>query len=207
MCVPHLRMSLRRPDHGGRPGCSRAAAPLEPRTLSSFPLVTRADEAGLGENGRRGHFFYAPRGHALSLMPAVEKDIEVNAPVDEVYAHWTRYESFPRFMSNIKEVRRTGNERTHWVAQAAGQTIEWDARTTAENGRRVAWTAEGESGQSGEVRFESMGPDKTRLHLKMDYRLPSKLQEAAATLLQIDDAIVSRDLHQFKEMVEQGTLD
>ncbi len=140
-------------------------------------------------------------------MPAVEKDIEVDAPVDEVYAQWTRYESFPRFMSNIKEVRRTGDERTHWVAQAAGQTIEWDARTIAENGRRVAWTAEGESGQSGEVSFESIGPKRTKLHLRMNYRLPNKLQEGAAALFQIDDAIVSRDLHQFKEMIEKGTLD
>lgn len=139
-------------------------------------------------------------------MPTVEKDIEIEAPVEDVYRSWTRYESFPLFMSNIKEVRRTGPDMTHWVAQAAGTTVEWDARTIAEDRRRVAWTAQGESGQSGEVRFEPLGADKTRLHLRMDYQLDSKLKEAAASILQVDDAIVTRDLHQFKEMLEEGEL-
>lgn len=136
----------------------------------------------------------------------VEKDIEIDAPVQEVYQHWTRYETFPRFMSNIEEVRRTGPDTTHWVAKAAGQTIEWDARTVAENNRRIAWTAHGESGQSGEVTFEPAGANKTRLRVRMDYHLDNKLQETVAKALQIDDAIVSRDLHQFKELVEQGEL-
>lgn len=137
-------------------------------------------------------------------MPSIEKEIEIEAPVHEVYRRWTEYERFPEFMSNIEEVRRVGADRTHWVAKAAGQRIEWDADVVAEDGRRVAWTAQGESGQSGEVRFEPVGAERTRLRVKMDYRLDNKLQEAAASALQIDDAIVSRDLHQFKDMLERG---
>lgn len=137
-------------------------------------------------------------------MPSVEKDIEVNAPVNEVYQCWTDYERFPEFMQNIKEVRKLGADRTHWVAEAAGQTIEWDARTVAESNRRVAWTAQGESGQSGEVRFEPVGAERTRIRVKLDYKLDNKLQETAAKVLQIDDAIVKRDLDNFKTMLEEG---
>lgn len=135
-------------------------------------------------------------------MPHVEKDIEVNAPVEQVYQRWTNYEQFPSFMENVKEVRRIGPDMTHWVAEAAGQTIEWDARTTAENNRRVSWVATGESGQSGEVRFEPAGAGRTRVRVKMDYKLDSKLREAAASTLHIDDRIVANDLRNFKEMIE-----
>lgn len=136
-------------------------------------------------------------------MPIVEQDIEVDAPVSDVYQRWTQYGRFPEFMSNIEEVRRLDGGRTHWTAKAAGQTIEWDARTLEENDRRVAWTAEGESGQSGEVRFERLGAARTRIHVRMDYTLDNRLQQAAASALKIDDAIVARDLGQFKDMIER----
>lgn len=140
-------------------------------------------------------------------MPTVEKDIEVEAPVSDVYQRWTEYERFPEFMSNIQEVRRLDDGRTHWTAKAAGQTIEWNARTVEEDDRRVAWTAEGESGQSGEVRFEPMGAQRTRIRVRLDYTLDDRLQQAVASALKIDDAIVSRDLGQFKDMMERDRVE
>ena len=139
-------------------------------------------------------------------MPTVEKDIEVDAPVDRTYRLWTEYERFPQFMENVKEVRRTGPDTTHWVVEAAGKTVEWDARTITENQRRVAWMATGESGQSGEVRFEPVGGNRTRVRVKMDYSLPSRAQEAAASGLGIDERVVARDLQNFKEMIEGGRI-
>lgn len=137
-------------------------------------------------------------------MPTVEKDIEINAPVERIYQAWTNYERFPEFMENVKEVRRTGPDMTHWVVEAAGKTVEWEARTVAEERRRVAWTAQGESGQSGEVRFTPMGANRTRVDVRMDWNLDSKTQEKMASGLGIDDRIVARDLENFKEMVEGG---
>lgn len=135
-------------------------------------------------------------------MPSIEKDIEVEAPVDRVYRAWTQYERFPEFMSNIKEVRRVGPDQTHWIAEVAGKTVEWDARTVEEDQQRVAWTATGESGQSGEVRFDPVGIGKTRLRVRMDYTLPSKTQEALASGLGLDERAVARDLDEFKDMIE-----
>lgn len=139
-------------------------------------------------------------------MPTVEKDIEVDAPVERVYQAWTNYERFPQFMENVKEVRRTGPDMTHWVAEAAGQKVEWDARTVTENNRRVAWTAQGQAGQSGEVRFEPLGTGKTRLRLRLDYKLESGAKETAAKSFGIDDRIVSEDLKNFKQMIEENRL-
>ena len=137
-------------------------------------------------------------------MPTIEKDIEVHAPVEKVYRAWTQYERFPEFMGHVEEVRRTGPDATHWVAKAAGRRVEWDARIQEEDRRRVAWTATGESGQSGEVRFEPMGAERTRLRVRMDYSLPSGVQEAAAHGLGIDARAVGSDLESFKEMIEGG---
>ena len=137
-------------------------------------------------------------------MPVVKKDIEVNAPIERVYQFWTNYEQFPRFMEHVKEVRRMGPDTTHWVAEAAGQKVEWDARTTTENNRRVAWRATGESGQSGEVRFEPIGAGRTRVRVEMDYSLNSGIKEAAASGLGIDDRAVANDLESFKNLIEGG---
>lgn len=138
-------------------------------------------------------------------MPTVEQDITVNAPVDRAFEFWTNYEAFPTFMENVKEVRRVGPDLTHWVVETAGKTVEWDARIVAEQNRRIAWQSTGESGQSGEVRFESAGPEQTKVRVKFDYSLPSKVQEVAASALQIDDHAVREDLKNFKDLVERGS--
>ena len=59
---------------------------------------------------------------------AVQKTIYVAAPVGEVYAFWTDYQNFPRFMHNVREVR-VHEGVSHWVvAGPAGVPVQWDAR-------------------------------------------------------------------------------
>lgn len=138
-------------------------------------------------------------------MPTVQEDITVDAPVERVFSEWTKYERFPSFMENVKEVRRIGPGLTHWVVKAAGRRIEWDAHTIAEDERHVAWTAEGDSGQSGEVTFLPMGPTKTRIDVKMNYTLPSGVVEAVADVFGFDERMVRRDLEKFKQNIETNS--
>src|SRR5437764_4063271 len=57
----------------------------------------------------------------------VHKTICVAAPVEQVFAFWSDYQNFPRFMSNVREVRVDG-DRSHWVVSGpAGMPVEWDA--------------------------------------------------------------------------------
>ena len=52
----------------------------------------------------------------------VDRSITVDAPVERVYEFWNDFENFPRFMSHVHEVRRTGPDRTHWVVAGPGGT-------------------------------------------------------------------------------------
>lgn len=138
----------------------------------------------------------------MNEVPTVEKSIEVDAPRERVFDLWTSFESFPRWMENVEEVRRTGPDLTHWRVKAAGQDVEWDATTTVERQDRVAWKARGEAGQSGVVTFDALGPGRTRVNVRIDYKLESGLKEGAAKALGIDDRIVSKNLDNFKEIAE-----
>src|SRR5205814_5332034 len=79
------------------------------------------------------------RRHAIE----VQKTITINAQVGEVYAFWSLYENFPRFMSRVLEV--TSSERqprqSHWrVAGPAGTAVEFDAEITrAIPNQMIAW--------------------------------------------------------------------
>ncbi|HET9533592.1 MAG TPA: SRPBCC family protein, partial [Blastocatellia bacterium] len=61
----------------------------------------------------------------------IEKAVNIAAPVEEVFDFWTHHENFPRFMRNVREVRKIGEGRYHWVvAGPAGVSVEWDAEIT-----------------------------------------------------------------------------
>src|SRR3712207_9245069 len=61
----------------------------------------------------------------------VEGSIEVEAPVQEVYAYWQTLENLPQFMTNVEEVRSTGPDTTHWRGKGPlGGGLEFDARNT-----------------------------------------------------------------------------
>src|SRR5262249_1174074 len=47
----------------------------------------------------------------------VQKTTTINGPVERVFPFFTRYDNWPRFMSNLREVRDRGNGRSHWVAR------------------------------------------------------------------------------------------
>lgn len=68
-------------------------------------------------------------------------------------------ENFPKIMAHIREVRETGDGRSHWtVAGPAGVPIEWDTEVTARVPNEViAWrTLPGSLvGHDGIVRFEA----------------------------------------------------
>lgn len=138
-------------------------------------------------------------------MGRVRKSIEVDAPVHRVYRLWTDFESFPGFMENVQEVRRTGDGTTHWKVEAPlGRYVEWDAETTAmEENKRVAWRATGTVGNSGEVRFVPRGSDRTEVEVDMEYHPPAgKLGEAAARVFENPSKTVEEDLRRFKDLAE-----
>ena len=54
--------------------------------------------------------FYA-KARGVTLIPGIEKTIEVDRPVRTVYNQWTQFEEFPRFMEGVVEVFEKGAVR------------------------------------------------------------------------------------------------
>ena len=87
----------------------------------------------------------------------MQESIEVQASVEGIYSYWSNFENFSMFMSNVEEVRITGQDTSHWrVKGPVGKSVEFDAKTTElDPNRGIGWnTVEGEVMTSGEVRVE-----------------------------------------------------
>ncbi|HWO41351.1 MAG TPA: SRPBCC family protein [Candidatus Eisenbacteria bacterium] len=140
----------------------------------------------------------------------IHKTVNVAAPVEEVFSFWTNYENFPRFMSNVREVRDIGNNRSHWVvAGPAGVPVEWDAELTSYTPNAVvAWkTVPGSPIQhAGIVRFQPNPDGSTRLDIRMTYNpVAGGLGHLVATLFGADPkSEMDADLMRMKSMIETG---
>jgi predicted PurR-regulated permease PerM len=131
-------------------------------------------------------------------LPRVERTLIVNAPVDRVYQWWARWENLPAVLPRLRQVKRTGPLTTHWTAEADdGRIVEWDAVITQDMPQRqLAWEAKaGPVKLKGQVDFEALSGDRTRLHLVL-------LEEGATgpmLLGDVDDALVA-----FQQHIEAG---
>ena len=137
--------------------------------------------------------------------------MEVQAPVGDVFAYWSNFENFPSFMQNIEEVRMTGEDTSHWrVKGPLGKSVEFDAKTTEKDPNRgIGWnTVDGEVMTSGEVRFEEVQPDRTRVEVTMNYADPpgGKAGEVVAEAISNPERIMREDLQNFAGLVERGEL-
>jgi uncharacterized membrane protein len=145
------------------------------------------------------------------MAQRVQESIEVQAPLQDVYNYWSDFENFPRFMQNIEEVRMTGQDTSHWkVKGPLGVSVEFDAKTTEMNPERgVGWnTVDGQVMTSGEVTFQEVQPDRTRVELTMNYADPpgGKVGEAVANILSDPEKSTRQDLENFARIVERGEL-
>ena len=145
------------------------------------------------------------------MAQRVHESIEVQAPVSDVFAYWSNFENFPRFMQNIEEVRMTGEDTSHWrVKGPLGKSVEFDAKTTEmDPSRGIGWnTVDGDVMTSGEVRFEEVLPDRTRVEVTMNYSNPpgGRIGEVVADALSNPEREMREDLQNFAKIVERGEL-
>ena len=137
----------------------------------------------------------------------VESSVVVEAPVSRVYEYWRDLENLPNFMTNVEEVRATGPDRTHWVIKGPlGAKMEFDAETTQEEeNRALGWNSvDGNVETSGQVRFQELGPERTRVEVTMNYADPpgGRLGEVGSRLVSNPQVMVDQDLYNFKEIIE-----
>jgi uncharacterized membrane protein len=140
----------------------------------------------------------------------VQKSLNVAAPVSEVFALWSRYENFPRFMANVREVRPAAGGRSHWtVVGPGGVPLEWETVETArEPDRSLAWRTVDSAviAHSGRVQFQDNGDGTTRIDIRMQYTPPAgSIGHAVASLLGFDPKrAIDEDLVRLKSLLEEG---
>ncbi len=140
----------------------------------------------------------------------VQKTIHVGAPIERVWALWSNYENFPRFMSHLREVRRLDDRRSRWSAVGpAGTTVEWEAVTTLSlPNQAIAWeSVEGAPvATTGVVRFWPIDEGGTEIEVRLSYTPPAgALGHAVAVLFGVDPKhSMDDDMVRLKSLLEEG---
>ena len=135
-------------------------------------------------------------------MFTVEKSVDVQVPVRTAYDQWTQFETFPRFMEGVEEVRQVDDTHLHWKAEVAGRQQEWDAEITEQvPDKRIAWHATEGARHAGAVTFHRVNDNETRVMVQMDYE-PEGVVENVGSLLGLLDRRVQGDLERFKTFIE-----
>jgi len=96
--------------------------------------------------------------------------VVVDRPVRDVYNQWTQFESFPRFMEGVSEVRQIDDTHTAWDVEIAGVERHFDATITEQRPDEiVAWRTTDGSMHGGRVTFQPADRAGTEVTLSMDF--------------------------------------
>ena len=172
------------------------------RTVGTGLLVGSAGRGRLGISG------VSPLDRRRAVD--IQKTLYIDAPVEQVYAFWSKYENFPLFMSHVREVEDLGAGRSRWsVSGPGGVPIEWSAVLTQQAPDEViAWRSEAGSmlENAGVIRFLPSGSG-TRVNLRFCYHPPAGgAGQAVAELLGSDPrAKLNEDLGRMKALLEATT--
>ncbi len=147
--------------------------------------------------------------HAPAVRQAV---ITINKSPAEVYELWRRLTNLPRFMPHLAAVEETGECSSHWVIEAFGTTVEWDAEIVDDTpNERIAWRAveNADVPNEGQVAFTAApGGRGTEVRVTMCYEPPAgKIGSLFAKLLGKDPAqMLHADLRRLKQLLETGEI-
>jgi len=142
------------------------------------------------------------RQFSSSTESTVHEIIDVEVPVSTAYNQWTQFEEFPRFMATVQEVKQIDDSHLHWRANVAGKTKEWDAEITEQvPDTRIAWRSTSGPKSWGEVSFEKIRDNRTRVTLQMYYE-PETADEKIGSALGGVKLTTKGNLKKFKSLVE-----
>lgn len=140
----------------------------------------------------------------------INKTINIDAPIEDVFGFWANFENFPLFMRNVREVRDQGNGISYWkVAGPAGTTVHWQAKITDwKENEVIAWRSLPDAvvENSGTVKFFTNPDGTTRVDIHMSYTPPAgAIGHAVASLFGADPKKeMDEDLNRMKTMIETG---
>ncbi len=135
-------------------------------------------------------------------MTNAQKSVEVDCYVTDAYNQWTQFEDFPKFMDGVEQVRQLDDRNLHWKVKVNGVEREFDAEITEQlPDERIAWRSTTGPSQAGVVTFHKLDDSTTRVMLQLDME-PEGVVEKAGDLLGFVERRVTKDLENFKQMIE-----
>lgn len=141
----------------------------------------------------------------------VQKTVNINAPIDEVYRFWHNFENFPLFMDHVKEVS-VQNGISDWkVAGPAGSSMEFQSHITRDiPNESIAWETipDSQINHAGVVRFEENWDGGTRVTVQMTYMPPAGVVgHKVAELFGVDPRqAMQDDLLRLKALLEVNRM-
>jgi uncharacterized membrane protein len=134
-------------------------------------------------------------------MAFIDKTIDIAADIRDVYAAWAAFEDYPTFMETIETVTVAEDDQLHWVAAVEDDTWEWDVDVVEHvPEEKIRWRAIDDR-ETGEVRFEKLAGDRTRLTYQLEYD-PAAWEGGADSVRRWMNRRVKQDLEAFKSIVE-----
>jgi uncharacterized membrane protein len=136
-------------------------------------------------------------------MSRIQETIEVGVPIRAAYDQLTQFETYPEFMTGVKQVIQLSDTETHWVMDLDGENREFDAQLMESwPDQRVAWQTTGLPLLAEAITLKKVATDRCEVI--------AELEDDARLLLPRDDRAqesLSRrlraDLTQLKELLEQ----
>lgn len=132
----------------------------------------------------------------------IVEDIDIGAPVSEVYNQWTQFTEFATFTEGVEAVEQEDDVHSTWhlkVARAR-RTMRTTIREQIPD-RRIVWTSEGSKGSTdGVVTFHPLADDLTKVLVVLTY-YPQGVVERLANLWRIAGRRTRLDLRHFRRFV------
>jgi uncharacterized membrane protein len=143
------------------------------------------------------------KGSGSGRMSTATESIELDVPVSTAYNQWTQFEDFPKFMAGVLQVRQLDDTHLHWRARVGGKEEEWDAEITQQiPDRLIAWRSTSGARNEGQVTFRSLGDNRTRIELRLDYE-PRGAVESIGDALGAVNMKAGGSLRRFKSFLEE----
>lgn len=119
------------------------------------------------------------------MRRSVEASVEIGAPVETVYGYWQTFENLSGSMVEVDSLLTKGQTLSHWTLHGSyGATVEFNALTTRDEkgGATGQETPEAPVGPSGQVHFEELEPDRTRVDVTLNYTEPGGVEAGVAAI-------------------------
>jgi uncharacterized membrane protein len=135
-------------------------------------------------------------------MSRFRETIEVGVPVRAAYEQLTQFESYPEFMTGVKQVIQLSDTETHWVMDLGGESREFDARLTeCRPDQKVAWQSTGGPLLSEAITLKQMGTNRCQVIAELEADAMALLPSDAHAQESLGRQLKT-DLARFKDYVE-----